>query len=623
MAFNEKQQEVIDTINGPVLVVSCPGSGKTTVVVERAHKMVESGIIPWHILVITFTKASAEEMKQRYVNKFGDCGITFCTIHSVCLFMLSKAYGLTAAQLIQPGEQYSFIQTMIGDEDISDIETATKNILQEIGWVKNRDLNIDKYESESLEDPMAFRRIFKGYEKYKKERNIFDFDDILIITRNYLRDNENALAFWQDYFQYLMIDEYQDTNTIQAEIFYAIARKHRNICVVGDDDQGIYGFRAADSSIMMNFEKEFKGCKKIFMDTNYRSAGEIISHARMLIDKNTERFPKDFKVGRTDLKGTIKYIDIDEFREAERICEELKLDKEAGKDMSKTAILYRNNNQASGIVSFLIKNEIPFSVSDSFEDVHDSIMYQDILAYYRLANDQAKYGDFAKIINKPTRYLKQSNFLKVDGLDIKAILKIVDEKVDERWKRMQARDSLRMLVSDIKALSELPPKKFFSHLEKSIHYLLWMRDYASYANQEYADLLSKYKVLKSEAFSHNSMEDWFIEVEKQKKIIQEKKKKKNREDKEKGVRLSTFHSSKGLEWDKVYIIDANEGIAPSRKATTDKDIEEERRLFYVAMTRAKTELYIYFDSMGKEPSRFLEESGAGQCNEEIVEEITA
>lgn len=617
MGFNNKQQEVINTINGPVMVVSCPGSGKTTVIVERANNMVKSGINEENILVITFTKASADEMKKRYIDKYGETNIHFGTIHHICLFILNKAYGISVDNIIKTNEQFHFISDMVKDIKIkkNDLDILIGNILNEISSIKNKNLDVEEFESDALLDPDEFRKIFKEYEKYKKENNMVDFDDILIMCKECLSNYPEILSFWQDQFKYLMIDEYQDTNVIQAEIFYMLADKHKNICVVGDDDQSIYGFRAADSSIMLNFEKEFPTCKKIFMDTNYRSRKEIIKYAGNLIQKNNVRFEKDFKAGR-EAGGKVKFRNMPIIEEIDTITEELLKAMHDGKNLSNYAILFRTNAQASNFVGKFIKEGIPFYAVDKFDNIHDSLIYQDILAYYRLANNCGKYGDFSKIVNKPTRYLKQAAFLNIDSLNDRPIMKVIDDyDFDANWKRKNARESLLDLIQSIKLLKDATPKSFFKRLESLIMYKKALKEYAEYTGLSYDDLNEVFSLLRNEAVQFDTMEDWIANVEKQNMLLQEMRNTKAQELKAKGVNLLTFHSSKGLEWDNVYIVDANEGMAPykkaisaAEKAQSELPIEEERRLFYVAMTRAKENLHIFYDGNAKEPSRFINEA---------------
>lgn len=607
MAFNEKQMKAINTIDGPVMVVSCPGSGKTTVVVNRARKIVDSGIPEERILVITFTKASAEEMKERYIKEFGETNIVFATIHSICLMMLKKAYGLTNDKIITFSEQYQIMTEWLKDEDIKDLDIAIPMVYTGISYCNNRNIGPSEYRfEEDLVTKETFIQIFNDYKEYKHNKGLLDFDDILLMTKELLEQRTDWLAYFQSMFQYLMIDEYQDTNKIQADIFYAIAKKHQNICVVGDDDQSIYAFRAADSSIMMNFEKEFPNCQKIFMDTNYRSCPEIISHASALIQNNEKRFKKDFKVGRKD-EGKVTFIESND--SVEEIIESLEQIMKEKKNPEDYAILFRMHSQASLLINQLITKKIPFQAADKFKDIHDSIIYQDILSFWRLANNKALPYDFQKVINKPNKFFKRQDFSHIKGVvgvNRTEIFKVIDN-IEEDWKRRQNREKMRDFLNNLLYMQNKVPKDFFEELEHGVGYIKYIKEYCDWTCKSEDEMLTLYNTLKKEALKHATMQEWFDSVQQQKMIMLEKRKGK---DNKEGFILSTFHSSKGLEWKNVIILDANEGFCPISKAQTDDDIEEERRLFYVAMTRAKDNLKIYsiaHDS--KHPiSRFVNEA---------------
>lgn len=622
MGFNKKQLEAIHTIHGPVMVISCPGSGKTTVVVDRAKEIVESGVDGNRVLVITFTKASADEMKERFEKKYGDMGIHFATIHSVCLMMLKQAYGFGVDKLISASEQYQIMTDWLKDEDVRDLDTVIPAIYTGISYCNNRLMDPLEYEPDDANfvGKKLFKTLYDNYMEYKTQKGLFDFDDILTMAKELLEARPDWLEYYQNYFQYLMIDEYQDTNQVQADIFYMIADRHRNICVVGDDDQSIYGFRAADSRIMMNFKKRFPECKEIYMDVNYRSCPEIISHADALIQNNQIRFKKNFQVGRSAQdKGSVTYLPVDYSKYndiEENILDEIKKIIQQGENMEKYAILYRTHAEVSLLVNMLISNKIPFKAADRIPDIHDSIIYQDILSFYRLANHKAQKYDFSKVLNKPNKFFKRNDYNEIMGIAgsfRREIFDIIDQ-IESDWQRRQARAKMKEYLENLSMLEGKQPKEFFIILEKLIGYDTWMKDFCEYANKSFDEMRTLYETLKKEALKHSSMQEWFDSVHTQKMILLEQKRNKNKKD-GKAVTLSTFHSSKGLEWENIYIISANEGKSPSKKAKTADDIEEERRLFYVAMTRAKENLTIMYEPNDPSKkifvSRFVKESKRG------------
>lgn len=608
MGFNQKQMQAINTVNGPVMVVSCPGSGKTTVIVNRAKHLIDIGIPEARILIITFTKASAEEMKERYINKFGPTSIVFATIHSVCLAMIKQAYGLKNDVIISASEQYQIMTDWLKDEAIKDLDVVIPMIYTGISYCKNRGISPQEYSfEEDVISEELFCDIYNQYQEYKDKKGLLDFDDILIMARDLIYERKDWLAYFQSLFQYIMIDEYQDTNKIQADIFYALARVHQNICVVGDDDQSIYAFRAADSSIMMNFEKEFPNCTKIFMDTNYRSCPQIIEHASAVIRNNTIRFSKKFQVGRRD-KGTVRFVS-----STDTVDEVIEMLQTVYKDKTKNpedyAVLFRTHNQASLLINQLISKKIPFQAADKLKDIHDNIIYQDILSFWRLANNKALPYDFQKIMNKPNRFFKKQDFAHIKGIvgiNRTEIFKVIDNIASD-WQRRAAREKMKELLNNLMYMQNQTPDIFFDILERDIEYLEYLKDYSNWTNKSLDEILTIYEILKKEAKKYYTMTEWIDSVKQQQIIMLQKKKKDNKKE---GFILSTFHSSKGLEWKNVIIIDANEGYSPISKAQSDEEIEEERRLFYVAMTRAKDNLTIYslaFDS--KHPvSRFVTEA---------------
>lgn len=267
MDYNKAQMEAIQSIHGPVMAVACPGSGKTTMVIERTCEMLRRGIDPFSIVVMTFTKAAAEEMQIRFQKKSDIDGVRFGTIHSVCLDIL-KAECPYSISVLTGYEQWRFFKSQCQAEE--DQNEYIKSLINEISVVRNNGIKVSAYEPESC-DKIEFIRIYKAYQTFKTENNKLDFDDILVKVDQLFRLNPDILEKWQEIFRYITVDEYQDSNLLQADIIYMLARKYQNLCVVGDDDQSIYQFRGAKPAIMLNFVKEFPDAKRIDMGTNYRS----------------------------------------------------------------------------------------------------------------------------------------------------------------------------------------------------------------------------------------------------------------------------------------------------------------------------------------------------------------
>ena len=271
--LNEKQLEAVNTLNGQVLVISCPGSGKTTVIVNRTKAIIDSGVNAEKILVITFTKEAATQMQNRYEKLYGKTRVLFGTIHSVCFQVIKMAFGYEKNDILLATEQWEFFGNFLkGKTDTDNLEEFCKKMMTAISSFKNSGKDLREFDPGEIEKTL-FADALKAYEAYKKRLDKIDFDDMLLKCRDALTDPK-MLEYWKNRFQYIMIDEFQDTNMIQAEIFYSLAGGNGNICVVGDDDQSIYRFRAADSSIMMEFPKKYPNCKTIYMSTNYGRIGK-------------------------------------------------------------------------------------------------------------------------------------------------------------------------------------------------------------------------------------------------------------------------------------------------------------------------------------------------------------
>lgn len=607
--LNENQQKLVDTVQGQVVAVACPGSGKTTSVVQRAVHMVEDiGIEPEKILIITFTKASAEEMEARYKALSKKNGIFFGTIHSFCFHIIAHFYKMGKNNILRQGEQYSFFQNLLYRQvSTDDLDDLIRTLIKEISFVRNNDGSYQLYEPERVNKDL-FIMAYESYRNYKQQNGKIDFDDMLLLSRKCLRENPEELNYWRNRFEYITVDEYQDTNRIQADLIYMLAGKNGNVCFVGDDDQSIYRFRAADSSILLSVMKDFPNCQVIHLDTNYRSLPAIIQHAGNLIQYNRTRFPKDFKDFRKG-KGNVESVEYSGTQmQAEDIVKRIKILHDEGTPYEQIAVLYRNNMQNLILSGILIQEEIPFYTSDPVKDIHSSFIYEDIMAYARLANGIPKTGDFQKIMNRPSRFIKNLYFNGVSSTKreiFTSLSRIMDIAAQTR-----IRAELTRMFAGLETMKGKEPKAFMLFLHDKIPYYSWLAEYAKYAQRDEEELYSIFDALETECGQFHSFSEWTSYVTEYQKRMEKQRKNKKKE----GVCMSTFHSSKGLEWEHVFIIDANEDITPSKKAETAEAMEEERRMFYVAVTRAKDSLTIGINAgttaQPMKPSRFVREMGA-------------
>lgn len=588
MKANKAQEEAIHTINGQMILIACPGSGKTTTLIRRIHYMITEGdISPEHILMITFTKAAADEMKDRYIKMYSkNPGITFCTIHSLCLAIIRKFYN-KKLNVISEFEVRNFFQYRIRFLDqINDKDDFINDILLDITVIKNNLLDPKKYTPQCINDKELFLSLYNEYEEYKKEKDQIDFDDMLILAFNILRKMPHALQWIRERFRYIQVDEYQDTNYLQRNIIYMIAGKNGNLVVVGDDDQSIYGFRGARPEIMLNFSKDFPNAKKINMSTNYRSLQSIISCSGKLILHNKKRFEKDFLGSRQDFGEISKHQFPTQMDQTTAVVKEIEKLLKNGVSPNDIAILYRINSEASLPAELLLKKKIPFYCNEVLKSKYEHWIFKDILAYYRLANDQGSKADLKRILNHPNRYF-YSNFKNVEPTFDSMYNAATFQKGKKRWQIEKAQDQVVVFFNHLKRLKGQKPHDFLKILYSSIfvNYKSYLKEYSKKRNMEFSDLEDIYSELSEESKLFDNWDDWMKSIEEYNQKIKDKNKARD------GVTLSTMHRSKGLEWNHVFIIDCVDGTYPFVKATGET--EEERRLFYVAMTRAKDCLYFY------------------------------
>lgn len=481
------------------------------------------------------------------------------------------------------------------------MEETISGVMREISFVKNKCIPPEAYEPDAT-DKRTFCVLYHAYEDFRKAAGKIDFDDMLIVAREIFFNNGMVLEEYRKKYSYIMIDEFQDTNRVQADIFYLLAGENGNILVVGDDDQNVYGFRAADSSIMLDFPKKFPNCKIIYLDTNYRSEPEIIKVAGKLIACNKKRFDKEFK-GDKKGKGYITTTCFpDVVKQKDSVVEQLKKLHETGVPYEEMAVLYRTNKQNQMYAQRLIKDEIPFYTTEPIHDYHMEFPFQDFMAYYRLSAGNPWKGDLQRILNRPSRYLKGEAFKNcIYNLDQMLIC------AEKCTNPTSAKEKIFSMVDDIDNLSTMNPSQFVGYLYNVMDYKTGAMSFAAYCGKEEAEIEELLTLLKEEAKQFKTMEEWTTFAKEYGKKLQEKRKNKE------GICLSTYHSAKGLEWDYVFLIDCNESMTPFKKAESPEEIEEERRLFYVAVTRARKGVrFTWTSSNGPKkmfPSRFLTEMG--------------
>nr|WP_298054738.1 ATP-dependent helicase [uncultured Lachnoanaerobaculum sp.] len=591
--YSSNQKKAIEHGAGPLMVLAGPGSGKTFVITHRIKYLIEGpGINPAHILVVTFSRAAAKEMKDRFEKLCSKSPVTFGTFHSVFFNLLKTAYGFGSEQIASDELRYTLIKELIKRNSIEneDINTLAGNLLNEIALVKQDNISIKNYYSNSISSD-TFKKIYSDYESELEARGKLDFEDMLSLTYELLSERSDILKAVQNRYRYILVDEFQDINFLQYNIIKLIAGEKQNITVVGDDDQSIYRFRGARPEIMLGFERDFRNVKKVFLDINFRSSTQIVNASTKLISFNSKRFPKSF----TAKNGDGAPVSVVEFKnpflEVNSIIKDIKDYIKSGQDINNIAVLYRTNLSPRLLIERLMRNNIPFTIRDAIPNLFDHWVAKDIISYIKLAINMGDKSDLLRISNKPNRYISRDS-LSSSRADIETLFDYYDDKSYMIKRIVELREHLR-------TIKNLKPATALRYIRNVVGYDEYIEEYCDMNGVESDDCYSILGDLENSAAEYNTFNDWFVHMDEYKDELIEARKKSNENDK--GVRLMTFHSSKGLEFDIVYIIDVNEGSVPYKKAKGIDEIEEERRMFYVAMTRARKKLFICYcvENFGK------------------------
>ena len=605
MSLNKTQAKAVSHRDGPCLVLAGPGSGKTLTIVNRIKYLIEKcSVRPEEILVVTFTRFAAQEMKNRLCSLMGrkNIPVTAGTFHGIFYGILRCTYRMSGQNILSEEEKYQLLREAAGRQELEtfDEEDFISDIAAEIGKIKNNRLDPEEYVSAKC-SAETFREIYRQYEEERKKRRKIDFDDMLVLCCELLSSRPEVLAGWQRKFRYILIDEFQDINRIQYDVIRLLALPENNLFVVGDDDQAIYGFRGADSELMFQFLKDYPEAKQLLLGTNYRSTEYIVRNSLRVIRHNERRFDKQLEAYRKG--GACLHVQelADPAEEAEYILDEIEKCMADGVRPEDIAVLFRIHTDAGPVAEALVDRKIPFHMKEQLPNIYNHFIARDIQAYFRLAMGERRKQDFLQVMNRPKRYIGRDS---LSGSEV-SFEDIRKHYCDKEWML----DRIDQFEWDVKMLAKMAPYAAVQYLRKRIGYDDYLRDYAFSHNIERTNLTEVIQEIAEAARPYRTLDEWFRHVEEYTGILQEKEKKKEKNPE--GVRLMTIHAAKGLEFNTVFILDANEGKIPYKKARTDAQTEEERRLFYVAMTRAKEKLTVCYvkTKSGKEtaPSRFVDE----------------
>jgi len=605
MGFNEAQTKAICHKNGPAMVLAGPGSGKTLVITRRVEYLIKKyGVRPEQILVITFTKAAAKEMRERFarITKDDRFPVTFGTFHGIYYGILKWAYRMNASNIFSEEEKMMLLREVIAgmELEIEDEKEFLQGIASEIGQIKNNRLSLEEYESSNCSDQM-FRQIYEEYERRRKLLKKIDFDDMLVLCYELFQKRPDILQMWQKKFQYILIDEFQDINQVQYDVIRMLALPENNLFIVGDDDQSIYRFRGARPEIMLGFSKDYPNAKSIILDVNYRSTKAVVSAARRVIERNKNRYQKEI----ITVNEQGDNVHIQEVRhpveESHYVREQIAKAVAAGTDPSQIAVLYRTNTEPRALVETFMEYHIPFQMKEHLPNLYEHFIGRDFQSYMRMALGGRDRGDFLMIMNRPNRYIGRDS---VDRGEI-SFENLRKYYMEKDWMV----DRIDQLEVDLKVISRMTPYAAIQYIRKSVGYDLFLNEYAIKRKMKLEDLQELIREMEERAKEFKTIEEWFDHIEKYTEELRMQAV--TRTENRNAVSLMTFHAAKGLEYDTVFIIGANEDVTPYKKAELPEEMEEERRMFYVAMTRAKKHLMISYvrEKNGKamEQSRFLGE----------------
>ncbi len=600
--LNDKQYEAVINTDGPCLVIAGAGSGKTKVLTHKiAYLMNEKNVKPWNILAITFTNKAAKEMKERVEKLVGEASndMWIGTFHSICVRILRKyidRIGFESSFIIfDTSDQKTVVKQCLKQLEIDDKLLTDKSVLYEISNAKNEMLEPEQY---ALRTNGDFRKekiasVYKLYQSKLKENNAIDFDDIINFTIKIMLENPDVLEYYSDKFRYVLVDEYQDTNKAQFTLITLLAGRHGNITVVGDNDQGIYSFRGADITNILNFEKDFPGSKIIKLEQNYRCTQNILDTANNVIKNNETKYDK--KLWTQNDRGDLAkiYRGDTEYDEASYIAEQINHLRRTEKyNYSDFAVLYRMNAQTRSIEDILRREDIPYKIVGGLK-FYERKEIKDIIAYLRLIQNTSDNISLSRIINEPKRGIGKTSLENVEALSAQTGASMYDiiKKADE-YGLGRVYINSREFIDQIEYLKAKKDEILISELIKET---LNKTGYTKALEQENTveaenriDNLNEFLTVAmefEEESADRSLEEFLEGITLSSDLD-------NVEETDDSVTLMTLHSAKGLEFPVVFLIGMEEGIFPGYKSIGEqKELEEERRLCYVGITRAKKNLY--------------------------------
>lgn len=589
MRFNDAQMTALSHKDGPMMVLAGPGSGKTTVITHRIKKLLEQGIEPASILVITFTKAAATEMKERFYHLMEEENrqengnyrkVAFGTFHSIFYQILKLAYRFPVGNVLGEEEKRVFFKEFLAKSEL-EVEDETEfisSVINEISYVKGAQIDLTCYYSQNCPEEW-FKRLYTGYDDMLRNTGKIDFDDMLIMCYELFTKRPDILSAWQRKFSYILVDEFQDINRIQYEIVRMLALPENNLFIVGDDDQSIYRFRGAKPEIMLGFMKDYPEARQVLLAENFRSTRDIVETSVKLIEHNKVRYEKTLIPVHGAGRPVEAVVYGNPLLQMDDVARKLRLYELAGYRYEDMAVLFRTSNGSGLLAEKLMEYNIPFIMRDTIPNLYNHWIAKDLFSYLELGAGGRKRSDFYRIMNRPNRYFSRDAFDRPE-VSLDAVKSFYQ---DRDWMEERVCD----LESDLRALGRLKPSAAINYIRKAVGYDQYLKEYAEFRRLKPEELYEIADQIADLSAGFETFSEWKEHVREYEETLKE-----TENIPEAGVTLSTMHSAKGLEYRIVFVVDANEGMVPHHKASLPADIEEERRLFYVAMTRAKERLHL-------------------------------
>lgn len=579
--FTKAQESAISHFQGPCLVLAGPGSGKTKVITHRVAHLIEiQKIPPEHILTITFTKAAATEMRERFLVLKPHANSLFYTFHSCFYYILRNSHINYPLNFITKEQKQKILKKIIQHTFEKFDSHELNGIERLLGIYMNQMLSIDNFPIYADIDIQRLNDIYLAYRKKLETSNLIDFDILQLDAYELLKSNKEIRAFWKNQFRFIQIDECQDMNLVQYEIVKLLAGKNQNVFMVGDDDQSIYRFRGSDISLMKRFMQEFDSVKEILLETNFRSTEMIVDYSQKVIHENNNRFEKEIISCNQEKSGVEIYSftlrdDMYQF-----VIEKFQSASEA--DLNESAIICRTNAELKSWGYVMRQNSISYQSREEQISIFDQPWLLDIEAYLKIAIKSYEIEDIMRILNKPNRNIDREGVVEMLCLP-------------------------KELLKDIKIICNMRPYLAMKYIWNGIGYGRWLKRHLELKTGNFEETQEQFQILLDASKKFYSIKEWLEQIETDRMKFKEKKRNLVSN---KGVHLITMHSSKGLEFDTVYIPDLNKGKMPRGFLLEQETIEEERRLLYVAMTRAKKHLNLLYlkgtEDHKLQPSVFIE-----------------